>query len=146
MLQENNFEQKFKVINIIYLALGAGMLLSLVMFVFMIESGVAQVVDESIADILKIVVVVIAISGYGAGKFLYGMNAKKSKVETNVITKLNNYQTACLIVWAMLEGPGLFACIAYFMTGDKLFLAFFSMIFMGYVLSKPSVSKFQQDF
>ncbi len=146
MNDEDKLIQSFKTLNIIYMALGAGMLMSSAVFVFLVGSGNA-ITKPELADVLKMVVPVIAVSGYIGGKFLYGTMAKKSKVETTDQTKrFTNYQTAFLIVWALLEGPGLFAAISYYLTGDQIFLAFFALVFLGYLFSKPSVNKFQQDF
>ena len=145
MEEDDNLLQSFKIINIIYMALGAGMITSSVIFMFLVQSGNAAM-NPGLTDILKIVVPVIAVVGFAAGRFLYTTSGKKSKEETNQSVKINNYRTACLIVWATIEGPGLFSSIAYFITGNQLFLIFFGMIFMGYLFSKPAITKFQQDF
>lgn len=146
MEQGNNLAERFRALTIIYIALGAGMVISIALFYFMLASGTAVGLDAGTSDILKIVVVVIAMSGFGAGKFIYGMNAKKSQELTDPVAKFNSFQTTCIITWALLEGPGIFASVAYFMSGDSIFLAFFSMIFLGYIFNKPTVAKFQQDF
>ncbi len=145
MADEDKLAQSFKTLNIIYMALGAGMIMSSAVFVFLIGSKTI-IPQPGLAEVFKIVVPVLAVSGYIAGKFLYGMNSKKSKEEPDPMKKFANYQTSCLIVWALLEGSGLFSAIAYLQTADQLFLAFFAMIFLGYLFSKPSMIKFQQDF
>ena len=144
MQDDDNLIQSFKSINILFIALGAGMLLTSIVMVYMVQVG--AVVNPDLSDVLEIVVPVLGASGFVAGKFMYGMNAKKSKEETDPYVKINNYRIACLIVWVLMEGPGLFASISYFLTGDRIFLLFFSMIFMGYYFNKPSIAKFQQDF
>jgi hypothetical protein len=147
MMQQpnDNLVQQFKMINIIYLALGAGMLFSVAMFAFMVESGTVPV-NNDLTFALQIAVPVLAVAGFAAGKFMYSMFGKKAKEDSNDANKIMQYRTATIIVWALLEGPGLFAGISYFMTGNKIFLAFFAMIFVGFIISKPSISKFQQDF
>jgi hypothetical protein len=145
MQQEDNLIPVFKTLNILYRALGVGMLLSIVVFICMVKFNTSPP-NSDLADIMKIVVPVLGISCFGAGRFLYKMNAKKSKEETNEFSKLNNYRTASLIVWATLEGPALFAAVAYYLTGDQIFLAFFVVIFLGFIFSRPSIGKFQQDF
>ena len=145
MQQNINLEERIRTLTIIYLALGASMILSLSTFVFMVETGIAASY-MGMEFFLRVLVIVIGIGGFGAGKFLYGMNAKKSKELADLSDKFNMYQTSCIIVWAMFEGPALIASGAYFITGDKLFIVFFSMIVIGYLFNKPSIPKFQQDF
>jgi hypothetical protein len=145
MQQEDNLTPAFKTLNIIYMALGAGMLLSIAVFIFLVRSGGTPSAPD-LAGTMKIVVPVLGISCFGIGRFLYGMSAKKSKEETSESIKLNNYRTASLIVWATTEGPALFASVAYYLTGDPVFLAFFAIIFLGFRFSRPSIEKFQQDF
>ena len=145
MESNDNLVQQFKIINIIYYALGAGMLMSAAMFTFMIQSG-AMPVEDSLSGIMKFVVPAMGVGSFAIGKLLYNNFAAKSKEETDETVKINNYRTASLIQWATLEGSGLFSSICYLITGDPLFLVFFAMIFVGYILSKPSISKFQQDF
>jgi hypothetical protein len=142
---EDTLTPVFKMLNIIYIALGVGMLLSIAVFIFLIRTSVARA-DSGLAGILTIVVPVVGISSFGAGRFLYKMNAKKSKEETDVAVKLNNYRAASIIVWATMEGPALFSAVGYYLTGDQIFLLFFSVIFLGFIFSKPSIEKFQQDF
>ncbi len=142
---EDMLTPAFKALNIVYIALGVGMLMSIAVFIFLIKTSVTPA-DSGLTGILSIVVPVLGISCFGAGRFLYNLNAKKSKEETDVKVKLNNYRAASIIVWATMEGPALFSAVGYFLTGDQIFLLFFSIIFLGFIFSKPSIEKFQQDF
>lgn len=144
-MQEDEVIPAFKIINTIYLAIGAGMLITAGVFYYLVESG-GTVTDSQLASILQIAVLVAGVGGFGAGRYLYGTFSARSKAETMISQKLTHYRTALLISWAAIEGPGLFALVAYLLSGDQLFLAFFAMIFLVFVFTRPTVSKFQQDF
>ncbi|HVD96962.1 MAG TPA: hypothetical protein VNB90_02080 [Cytophagaceae bacterium] len=128
------------------MALGIGMILTLSVFYFLVESGNGPGQDATLSSVFSIVVPVLGVMSFVVGKYLYKQGGTKSKAVEDISKKFVLYQTHCLIVWALLEGAALFAAIVYLITADPLFLVFFAMIFAGYVLSKPSVAKFQQDF
>jgi hypothetical protein len=146
MQQNFDIGPAFKTLTIIYMALGMGMILSTGVFYFLIESGNGPTQNAELVQVFTIVVPVIAVSCIGAGRFLYNKGAEKSRNEMDIQKKFALFQSHNLIVWAMLEGPALFSVIAYWLTGDPLFLVFFAMIFAVFIFSKPSISKFQQEF
>jgi hypothetical protein len=143
--QDENLTRYFKFTTIIYLAIGVAMIMTSLLFIFLIESGTTPSNPE-LSGLLKIIVSVLGISGFMGGRFLYQNLAQKSKGETIPMTKLSNHRTASIIVWALLDGPGIFSSVAYFLTGDQIFLVIFALIFLGYLFSKPTMAKFQQDF
>ncbi len=144
-MQEGDLTSGFKVLTILYYALGGGLLLSAFVF-YMVSDTSVNVVDPDLAGILAIVVPVFALSSFAVGKYMYATQAALSKEKATVSEKLNYYRTACLMRWASLEGAGLFSGVVYLLTGDLLFMAFLAMILVWFLLSKPSMSKFQQDF
>jgi hypothetical protein len=146
MQQNFDIGPAFKTINIIYMALGMGMILSTGVFYYLVESGNGSGQSTDLVQVFTIVIPVLAVSCIGAGRFLYNKGAEKSRNEMDVQKKFALFQTHNLIVWAMLEGPALFSSVAYLLTGDPLFLVFFAMIFAVFIFSKPSISKFQQEF
>ncbi len=145
MEPEDRISIAFKTINLIYMALGMGMILSLGVFYFLVENK-TEVPNAELVPVFSFAVPLMGIAGFLGGRYLYKQGSVKSKNETDLQKKLALYQTHMLIVWALLEGPALFASIVYLLTGDALFLVFFAMIFSGFVFSKPSIAKFQQDF
>lgn len=145
MQEEDSITPAFKTLSIIYYALGAGMLFSLVVFYILVSQG-GNPGNGDLVLILSIVVPVMGIIGFGGGRYLAASFAQKSRFTTNVAQKFTYYRTACLISWAMLEAPALLSGVAYFLTGDSLFSAFFAMIFLVFLFNRPSITKFQQDF
>ena len=53
------------------------------------------------------------------------------------------YRTACLIQWALLEGPCIFCTIGFFLTGNYAFLALVLVILFVFVMTAPSKLKMQ---
>ena len=55
------------------------------------------------------------------------------------------YRTACLIQWALLEGPSIFCTICFFLTGNYAFLGLVLVILFVFVMTTPSKLKMQQQ-
>jgi hypothetical protein len=51
--------------------------------------------------------------------------------------KFAKYRMACIIQWAMLEGPCLFCCICFFLVGNYAFLALAVALVLLFALLTP---------
>lgn len=69
------------------------------------------------------------------------MYAAARKAET-FDKQWTQYQTACLVRWALLEGICLFAVVCLFITQNLVFLIPFAVVFAGLLALHPSRQKF----
>lgn len=114
----------FKSLKILHKALLSGLgLMILVILAVTYMNPQFKSEDKTLETALQAVAAVISI-----GALLAGFNIfKKRLVDARNINapaekRFEMYRSACIIWWALLEGPGLFACIAYFLTGNYVFV------------------------
>jgi hypothetical protein len=60
------------------------------------------------------------------------------KKEPKLKAKLKGFQSICIMQYAMLEGPGLFAIVAVMLTGNAWFYAAAALCLLGLFLLRPT--------
>lgn len=120
MQQSNAFNQ----IKTIHIAI----LISMVMFnivalVLMLE-GLTSLVDESFQKILQVVCILLS-----ALFIIFGFKVFKKKIfaarnsPESGEKRMELYRSACIMWWAMIEGPGIIAGIGFILSGNYAFFA-----------------------
>lgn len=128
----------FNSLKIIYLILLIGQLLFLAIVAFsgfnLLEEG-----DEtsSLTNIFKIVAAVLAIGGVSGGRMIFQMRVNIIKTKTDLIEKMNDYRSALIIKFALLEGPAFFGIIGYMLTGNNFFLLVAGFLILVFALHYP---------
>jgi len=51
--------------------------------------------------------------------------------------KFAKYRAACIMQWAMIEGPCLFCCICFFLVGNYAFLALAAVLLLLFGMLAP---------
>lgn len=133
---------KFKTMQIIHLALLAGMCLFAVVVFFLKQSTVVKFNKD---DVFTFIVPVMAIMGVFASSFLFGKALPNAQKQTAVYRKFSMYQTATIMRYAFLEGPALFATIVYFLTGNFLYLLIAIAIIAYFITLRPTKDKLTDD-
>jgi len=114
----------FQVLKILHLAMLAGFTLLTVAILIIMRVSPNTTRDESYERILQIVTVVISVA-----TLLIGFNLFRRKIielhnsRDTAEKRMEQYKTALIRWWAMIEGPGLLAAIGLFLTGNYAFLA-----------------------
>ena len=85
------------------------------------------------------------VGGLGMSSFLYkqqlsGLRAKATKEE-----KAKGYPTACIIKWALLEGPALLGIMAFLMTGNAYYISLALLLILYFILQRPTQQKMQSE-
>jgi hypothetical protein len=114
----------FKILRIVHTALLIGMVIFNIVGIVLVQQNIVPAADEKLERILQ--VVCILVSGV---MLLAGFNIFKKKM----IAARNNtgpgeqrmdlYRAACILWWAMIEGPGLLATIGFILTHNYAFFA-----------------------
>ncbi len=82
------------------------------------------VLDTATDRMMQVIAVLLSV-----GMVIAGFNIFKKKIlgardsSGTAEEKANDYRKACLVWWAMLEGPGLFAFVCFLLTGNFAFFA-----------------------
>src|SRR5262245_44691006 len=114
----------FKTLKTLHLALGIAMIAFAFVALFVQKKGIATDKDEFLERILQVVCVIVSVASLliGFNLFKRRMIAARNSPEPGE-KRMALYLTACVTWWAMIEGPGLLAIVAYFLTGNLAFMA-----------------------
>ena len=120
-MQQPNY---FKVLRIVHTALLIGMVIFNIIGIVLVQQNIVPAADEQFERVLQVVCILVS-----GTLFLVGFNIfkKKMMVARNHTgpgeQRMGLYQAACILWWAMLEGPGLLATIGYILTHNFAFFA-----------------------
>jgi hypothetical protein len=113
----------FKLLKIIHLALLLGMFLMVTVPLYIVLKGMA-IADESLGRTLQVVCILLSI-----GCVVIGFNIFKRKIlaarnnAASADQRMEQYRSACITWWAMIEAPGFLAAISFMLTGNFAFYA-----------------------
>jgi len=114
----------FKVLKVLHTALLMGMILFSVIALVLVQRNLVPAKGETLERSLQ--VVCILVSGV---MLLGGFNIFKKKMMAarndtgSGEQRMDLYRAACILWWAMIEGPGLLATVGYILTHNLAFLA-----------------------
>lgn len=77
---------------------------------------------------------------------IYDIQKNKLKKGDSEKTKLEKYQIAVIIKFAILELAAVFSLIAFYLNEIKEPLYMFGIVFVAILLNKPSYKQFEKDF
>ncbi|MDP2364212.1 MAG: hypothetical protein Q8M94_10645 [Ignavibacteria bacterium] len=138
-------KENFKVNYTIFFALLTG----LIMFVLIAYLAILKDIkdsDRSLLNIFMFVVPAFAIVMIFLSRFMYNKISQQVNGASSLFEKIGKYRTAKIVSWAMLEGAGLFSIVAFIITHSEFFLIVFFVIVGAFILSKPSIEEFMNDF
>lgn len=140
-----NAKESFKVNHIIFYALLTGLIIFVLLAYFLIAKEI-EPIDASIARIFMFIVPVFVVIEIFLSRFMYNKVTKQIESNATLFDKLGKYRTAKIISWALLEGTGLFSVIVFMITGSNFFLIMFLVVIGAFIVSKPSIEEFLNDF
>lgn len=113
----------FRILKILHLSLLTGLGLFAVISFFTAGKNFTMIADESLSRKLQVVVLIFSLTMLIAGFNHFKKTILNIRVaEVSAHKRMEKYRTACIIWWAMIEGPGLMAIIGYLLTANHAFL------------------------
>jgi hypothetical protein len=145
-METKNFTSKayFRSLRIIHFALIFGLLLFAAIVIFLYASGSLEK-DDSITDVMLIVVGIMALFGFFGNRIIFKSKLKSAKNMSELSDKMNGYRSAFVTRLAIIEGPALFSIIGYQVTGSIYFLGFTGLLIAAFLANKPSIQKACED-
>jgi hypothetical protein len=134
----------FKMLSILHKGLMMGQVLFAGICIYLVYTNTILPAAKELDKTLQVIALLIT-----AGGIFGGMTFFKKKLmtiramQTDAKEKFALYRTACLIQWALLEGPSIFCTIGFFLTGNYAFLALVLAILFVFVMTAPSKLKMQ---
>lgn len=117
-------QDAFKTLKILHLAIAAVFLLFTAIVLLLFQTGQLKAIDPSLERTLQVVAVVASVAILLLGFNLFKrkmMDARNSPAPGE--TRMRMYRAACILWWAMIEGPGLLAVVCFIITGGYAFIA-----------------------
>ncbi len=134
-------KEYFKLLSVLYFALIGGQVFFGLIAFYLNNNGSYHPQGKDLKDIFIYLVPIFALYGVIAGSIIFKKKLNLSKSKTSLIEKLNDYRTASIIRYALLEGSSFFSLVSYLLTGDSLFLYLSILIIAIFIILKPSAEK-----
>jgi hypothetical protein len=132
----------FSALNILHKAMLAGQVLFATVCFYMLYSKTVIPALQDLDKILQVLAITLSAAGFFAGNFLFKKRLLQAKESPAGLTeKFAIYRSACILQWALLEGPGIFSIICFFLTGNYAFLALAATVILLFVILGPSKIK-----
>lgn len=137
-MQQNN---TYKTLNILFTAFLAGQIVFALIFLFVVLPPEKIEGNSTFSSILLLLSICLSVAGLFGGNVLYKKSVQKASQENEAEKKMEAYKGALIMKYALLEGPCLFALIAYFLTGNIQFMYMAGLLIIVFVMNKPSRDK-----
>jgi hypothetical protein len=135
-----------KALNIIHKALMTGQILFASVCIYLIFSKLVLPGAGELDKILQVVALIITAGGIFAGmSFFKKKLIQLREMQIPVKEKFGLYRSACIVQWALLEGPSIFCIICFFLTGNYAFLALMVVVLFLFAMMTPSKLKVQMQ-
>lgn len=117
-------QDAFKALKILHLAIAAGLVLFTAIVLLLFQTGQLKALDPSLERTLQVVAVVVSVGMLVVGFNLFKRKMLEARNSSEAgETRMSLYRTACIVWWAMIEGPGMLAVICFIITGNYAFIA-----------------------
>jgi hypothetical protein len=136
--------QYFRALTILHYALITGVVL-FALIAFALQSLNVFGENEEIRNMFLYIVPLVALGGVIGGGMIYKKQVNGIKNKTGLTEKLEAYRGIFIMRDALLEGPAIFAIIAYLLTGELLFLALTGSLIAIFILVRPAKQKLIRD-
>lgn len=131
-----------KILNLLHKALLLGQVLFAGVSIYLISSGNFLPPARELDRTLQVIALIAAAGGIYAGMLLFKKKLMQIReMHTAAKLKLALYRAACIMQWALMEGPSIFCIACFLMTGNYAFLAVVAVIIFLFAMTAPSKLK-----
>ncbi len=131
-----------KTLSFIHISLCAGLML-LAIFVYFKNGDFTARMNRQ--DILIYIVPIVAAAGYFLSQLVFKKQIESLSREDKLSTKLGKYQMASLLKYALLQVPGFLALMAYFWSGNALYLVIAIALIIYLFAQRPTAEKIKKE-
>jgi hypothetical protein len=135
-----NATQFFNTLNILFYGFMSGGLIFFLIIYLAFQSKQLEASAVDLVSIFNYIVPLICIIEFSVAVFLFDFTAKKIPSAEDLRAKLSIYFRGKLIQWALIEGAGLFAIVAYLLTGNQMYALWYlsSVMILAFYRATPS--------
>ncbi len=136
----------FKRINIIYMVLLASSLVMPMIFTGLLFVFEGEDPFIKFDKLIIFILIFISLADLFMSQFFYKLQTQKKIDSQSIIEKARTYQLAKIVQAGMMVFAANFAGVFLFMSGEKLFMVVFPLVWFLFVKSKPNPEQFVEDF
>ncbi|MDT7830722.1 hypothetical protein RQM65_18780 [Pricia sp. S334] len=131
-----------KILTIIHTTLTAGLLIFAIFAYYQNQDFIARMDRQSL---FTYIVPIVAAAGYFLSQWIFKKQLEAITEQEQLSLKLGKYQTASILKYAVLEGPGLLALLAYLWTGNALHLVIALALIVYLFVQRPNAEKIKRE-
>jgi hypothetical protein len=130
----------FNTLNILFYGFMSGGLIFFLITYLAFQSKQLEASATDLSSSFTYIVPLVCIMEFSLAIFLFDLMAKKIPSMESLREKLSTYFRGKLIQWALIEGGGLFAIVAYFLTGNQMYALWYlsSVMVLAFYRATPS--------
>jgi hypothetical protein len=114
----------FKVLKMLHTALLVGMIIFSIVAIVLVQRNIVPASGESLERALQVVCILVSGVMLLGGFNLFKKKMMAARNDTGAGEhRMDLYRAACILWWAMIEGPGLLATIGFILTHNFAFFA-----------------------
>jgi hypothetical protein len=132
---------ELKALLIVHRALLMGLLLFSIVAFYLVYSKTFTDGFQELDKILQVVAIILSAGGFYFGTVLFKKKLLQARELPTAKEKMALYRAACILQWAMIEGPCLFVIISFLLTGNYAFLALAVVLMLLFTMMAPSKLK-----
>ena len=127
---------------ILHKALLMGQVVFATACIFLVYTKTKSSPAEELDRTLQVVAIVLSAAGFFTGTSLFKKKLVQIRdTQADAKEKFSMYRSACIIQWALIEGPCLFTIIGFFLTGNYAFIALAAVLILLFTMMGPSKAK-----
>jgi len=132
-----------KALNIIHKAMLMGQIIFAGICFYLVYSGMEASATEGLDKILQVVAIATTAAGFFTGTYLFKKKLMtiRSMEDGTAAEKFSLYRAACILQWALLEGPSIFCIICFFLTANYAFLVLSGTLIILFAMMAPTKTK-----
>ena len=143
MKNSNSTLSYIKTLSTLHYALFGGQVLMAGVMFFLKGSTVFHLSNSD--GVFLYLVPILSVLGLFFGQKLYDSRIQQLKDETDLDEKLDKYRGAIIIRLTLIEGPALLGIMAYYITGNLLYLVIAAFLILYFFYLKPSMENIKSD-
>jgi len=135
-------ENTLKTLNLLHKALMIGQVLFAGICIYLVYTKNFLPPAQELDRTLQVIALIAVAGGIYAGMSLFKRKLIQIReMQANAKEKLALYQAACIMQWALMEGPSIFSAACFLVTGNYALLALVAAILFLFVMTAPSKLK-----
>jgi hypothetical protein len=135
-------QHPLKTLSIIHKAMLIGQVIFAAVSVFLFASGIETPQMKEYDKTFQVIVIIAAAAGFLIGTNLYKKKIRQLRESSaNAQEKFNQYRSASILLWALLEAPCLLAIIAFYLTANYAFIILAAALIFLFFIFGPNKQK-----